>query len=84
MQALFLVTEGGTSNNTGGGGGGGCFIGSAMYGSPASRQASPDRGVAAILIGFGSMLIISMGLFYLFRRLLLHGVLFKVSRVKRT
>ena len=54
-----------------------------MYGSPLSRQASPDRGVAAILIGFTSSMIIVIAFYYISRRLQLRGVTFGAVRVKR-
>ena len=83
-EGLYKITGvGGSSSTEGGGGGGGCFIGSAMYGSPLSRQGPLDHLVAAILIGFISILIMIIAFYFISRRLQLRGVTFAAARVKR-
>jgi len=72
-----------TGGSTGGGGGGGCFIGSAAYGSPMSRQIQLGQVVATILIIFVSVMIMTIALLYLLRRLQLCGLVFEVAKVKK-
>ena len=67
-EGLFEITEGGGSNNTGGGGGGGCFIESAAYGFPVSRQVPLDHGVATRLIIAISLVTTSIALLHLLKR----------------
>jgi hypothetical protein len=82
--AKIQEAEGSDSTTTGtGGGGGGCFIGSASYTSPESPQVKLGYVLATVLVIFMSIMIMSMALFYLFRRMQLHGVVFKVLRFKR-
>ena len=52
-----------------------------MNGSPLSRQGPLDHLVAAILIGFTSVLIIAF--YYISRKLQLRGVASGAARVKR-
>jgi hypothetical protein len=82
-EGFFKLTERGEPSGSGGGGGGGCFIGSAAYGSPVSQQVQLSQVMAAIFVILISIMIVSIALLYLLRRLRLPGLVFQVSQVKR-
>jgi hypothetical protein len=65
------------------GSGGGCFISSTDYGSPVCVQTQLAQAVAMILVFFISIMILSVALLYLLRRLRLPVLVFQVSQVKR-
>ncbi|MCG6918223.1 MAG: hypothetical protein LJE89_11845, partial [Deltaproteobacteria bacterium] len=81
-EGFFKLTERGEPTKTEGSGGG-CFIESAAYDSPVSRQVQPGQVVATSVVIFVSVIILSIALFYLLRKLRFHGVVFEVSKVKR-
>ncbi|MEJ2431041.1 MAG: hypothetical protein P8075_19310, partial [Deltaproteobacteria bacterium] len=82
-EGLFKLTQRGESGGTTGGSGGGCFIESAAYGFPVSRQVPLDHGVAAVMIVAISLVTTSIAVLYLLKRLRLHGALLEVAKVKR-
>ncbi len=79
-EGFFKLTERGEPSGSGGGGGGGCFIESAAYGSPMSRQVQLGHLVATILIIFVSIMIMTIALLYLLRRLQLCGLVFEEKK----
>ena len=72
-EGFFKLTERGEPSATEGSGGG-CFISSTTYGSPVSWQ---GQAVATILVVFISIMIVTIALLYLLKKLRLHGLVFE-------